>query len=242
VNGKDERQMTYDGGSHPHWSQNSEEIYFVGEDEDTCRVIAVSVYEDRRRVVATVPGRSPVLSPDGTRVLFSIGPWSETVLAVSSVDGSGLAQLAGGRSANSSVTSAWNGAWSRNGRKIAYTRGDSTGVLQVHMVGADGTGDRAMTRTTRERGSAQMPAWSPDGRRLAVQVSGGSRPPHIWIIDVATAEARTINVHEEDYADEAPAWFPDGDRLAFQSDRSGRMEVWIMRDDGSEPKQVTKRR
>jgi len=35
-----------------------------------------------------------------------------------------------------------------------------------------------------------------------------------------------------------PSFFPDG-RIAFQSDRSGRMEVWVMNGDGTGAKQIT---
>jgi TolB protein len=240
VDGRDERQTTFDGGGAPCWTRNSEEILFVGEGEDTCHVMAVPLEGGKPQVVAMVSGRRPMLSHDETRVLFEIGSWRSTILAVSKLDGSGLGRLAGGRSATGRPTTAWNGAWSPDGKRVAYTHGDSTGVLQVHVVNADGTGDRAITHTSTDEGSAQMPAWSPDGKRLAVQVSGGrDRLSHIWIIDVATTEARTLNPHTENYLDEAPAWFPDGKRLAFQSNRSGRMEIWTMKTDGSDGKQVT---
>jgi Tol biopolymer transport system component len=37
-----------------------------------------------------------------------------------------------------------------------------------------------------------------------------------------------------------PARFPDGKRIAYQSNRSGRMEVWVMNADGSDARQLTK--
>ena len=46
--------------------------------------------------------------------------------------------------------------------------------------------------------------------------------------------------HTERYLDETPAWFPDAKRLAFQSNRTGRMEIWVMNADGTVPRQVTR--
>ena len=33
----------------------------------------------------------------------------------------------------------------------------------------------------------------------------------------------------------APVWSPDGKRIAFLTDRTGRWEIWVMNDDGSNP-------
>jgi Tol biopolymer transport system component len=143
-------------GRMPRWS-GAGEILFAGAGADSGKVFVVAP-GGTPRAVANVRGRSPVLSPDGTHVLYLVGPWTSTAIAVADVDGSHARIVAGGR------TTAWNGAWSPDGKRIAYAYGDSSHVLQVHVVDADGTNDRAVTHATRDEGSAQMPAWSPDGR------------------------------------------------------------------------------
>lgn len=240
VDGAGERQLSHGGGHLPHWSGDGKEILFAGEDADSGRVTAMAPDADNARPVVNVLGRSPVLSPDGKQVLFLVGSWRATALMAAHVDGSGAIRLAGGHTADGGATTAWNGAWSPDGAQVAYTFGDSRGPLQVHVVNADASGDRALTHMSVDQGSAQMPAWSPDGSRLAFQLNGGrDKPAHIWIIDIATGAARMLNAHTAPYRDEVPAWFPDGKRIAFQSNRTGSMEVWVMNADGSRPHQVT---
>jgi Tol biopolymer transport system component len=233
ADGTGERRVTKGGAGSPSWSSDGRTIRFWGMGADSGKVFAVAPDGTDRRVIARVPGRSPRPSPAGNRVLFLIGPWSSTVTAVSNLDGSGVRRIAGGGG-----TTAWNGAWSPDGSRIAYTWGDSTRQLQVHIVNADGTGDRAATDVDPKEGSAQMPAWSPDGRRLAVQVNGAGMG-HIWVVDLDTGAARKLAAHTGHWLDEIPAWFPDGKRIAFQSDRSGRREVWVINADGSGLHQVT---
>jgi TolB protein len=149
-------------------------------------------------------------------------------------DGSGARRIAGGKA------TAWNGAWSPDSKRIAYTYGDSSRRLQVHVVGADGAVDAPVTHMSAEEGSAQLPAWSADGNRLAVQVNKISAGiAHIGTIDLATGNARKLAPHDEKFLDEIPSWFPDGQRIAFQSNRSGRTEVWVMDSDGTHLRQIT---
>ncbi|MFI5387702.1 MAG: hypothetical protein ACHQ50_16465 [Fimbriimonadales bacterium] len=223
-------------GRMPRWT-NDGEILFSGGGPDTGSVFAVNPDGGAPRRVASIPGRSPTLSPDGARVLYLVGPWTSTALAVADKDGSNVRILAGGRA------TAWNGAWSPDGMRVAYAYGDSTRLLQVHVVNSDGVGDRAVTSTTVDQGSAQLPAFSPDGRRLAMQVNNG--PAHsseIWVVDLSNGAIHRLSEPGLAYLDETPSWFPDGARLAFQSNRTGTMEVWLMNADGSNARQITGRR
>ena len=71
------------------------------------------------------------------------------------------------------------------------------------------------------------------------QQSQAKNSAHIWVVDVATGRAHILAAHDQPYADETPSWFPDGKRIAFQSNRTGRMEIWVMNVDGSKQRQVT---
>jgi WD40 repeat protein len=233
VDGSGERQISQSGAGTPRFSTDGRSILFAGPGADSGRVTAVPVNGGEGRVLASVSGRSPVLSPDGKRVAFLTGSWTATVTAIANADGSGVHPVAGG-----GRTTAWNAAWSPDSRRIAYTYGDSSHVLQVWVVDADGSDNHVVTHIDRAEGSTQMPAWSPDGRRLAVQVST-QHAGHIWVVDLTTGAARKLAAHDDSIADEVPAWFPDGKRIAFQSNRSGQEEIWMMNDDGTGLRQVT---
>jgi Tol biopolymer transport system component len=56
---------------------------------------------------------------------------------------------------------------------------------------------------------------------------------HIWLIDVDTGARRKLAAHDDrPYLDETPSYLADG-RIAIQSNRTGRMEIWIIGVDGS---------
>ena len=140
----------------------------------------------------------------------------------------------------------WGPAVSPDGAQVAFGRSVPGEGLNVWVMNLDGTSARAVTHLSDAEGHAQMPAWSPDGKRLAIQVSGrrggesGPEYGQIWIVELEGGKTTRLTPADAPYRDEVPAWFPDGSRLAFQSDRSGRMEIWTMNADGSKPRQVTR--
>ncbi len=122
---------------------------------------------------------------------------------------------------------------------IAYTGRDASGILHIYVMNADGSHPRQLTHIDAYEGQGQCPAWSPDGRRLAIQTTRKDHMGYVWIIDYPSGTAHKLAAHEATFADELPVWSPDGKRLAFQSNRSGRMEVWTMSADGTHLRQLT---
>ena len=224
----------------PQWVAGGLRIAFTLERGDTATLHTIALDGTDERIVATVAGKSPALSNDGRRLAYTVGSWTRNRLVVADPDGSNA------RALTDSSGGSFNLAWSPEGSKIACTRVDSTGHMQVWVIDAQGTGARPLTRFGPGDGRPQWPAWSSDGRRIAVQAGeydrqdrSRSRAP-LWVIDVGSGAATRLAAHQRAYLDETPSWFPDGRRLAFQSDRTGRMEIWVMNADGRRAQPLTR--
>jgi TolB protein len=106
-------------------------------------------------------------------------------------------------------------AWSPNGRKIAFTNGNSDLVV----MNADGRGKRIVSRASRIGGD-ERPQWSPDGKRLVFDVDyGGGNSLTLFVINVDGTGKHKLGVEGVD-----PDWSPDGSHIAF-SDFRGRVAV-----------------
>jgi Tol biopolymer transport system component len=72
---------------------------------------------------------------------------------------------------------------------------------------------------------AETPAWSADGRWIALQrrVDGNT---DIYVMRPDGSELRRVT--ESPALDEAPTWAHDGRRLYFQSDRDGPMHIYAV--------------
>jgi TolB protein len=221
----------------PRWSSQGKQVIFWSQVDNAVQLYAIDPDGKNQHPTARIPGRSPVLSPDGRRVSYSEGPFASSRLWVAGIDGSGARMLTDG---SAPVFIGW---WSPDGNRIAFARRNAEKVLQLWTMNDEGTDARQPARIAAEEGQSEWPAWSPDGRRIALQVdkhASSGTTGHIWIVDAQTGASKPIAAHKEPYLDETPSWFPDGKRIAFQSNRTGRMEVWTMNDDGSEQRQITK--
>jgi TolB protein len=238
ADGSGERQLTHTPGADGNvgWIANGKQILFSVFKNDRSHLYAIDPDGRNQRELADVPGRSPSLSPDGRQLLYMAGTWTATQLMVSAIDGTNARQITDGSSI------AWNSHWSPDGKLIAFTgRENPKSEITVFVMNADGSGRRQVTHVPAEEGGAQCPMWSRDGRWLAVQVNSRKHKnlANIWIVDVTTGAAHKLAPHTELYVDETPSWFPDGKHLAFQSNRTGKMEVWVMKRDGTGARQVT---
>jgi Tol biopolymer transport system component len=148
----------------------------------------------------------PEPSPDGTRVAFQTFGDREDIYA-SGADGSNPRLVVGGGGVYRQAR------WSPDGRRIAFysSRGASASVW---VVDADGGNLREVTRS--RAAPVIHPAWSPDGRMAASEVSPGTRsftfdPDQPW------DEARNLTVlpRPDPETQFIPwSWSPTGDRLA----------------------------
>ncbi|QDM40758.1 amidohydrolase family protein [Altererythrobacter sp. TH136] len=77
-----------------------------------------------------------------------------------------------------------------------------------------------------------QPDLSPDGRTLAFAILGD-----IYVLGANGGRARAITHGLP--VDTQPAFSPDGRWIAFLSDRSGAENLWVMRPDGKDARQVT---
>jgi Tol biopolymer transport system component len=74
------------------------------------------------------------------------------------------------------------------------------------------------------------PRISPDGRRVAVEVT--AEGDDIWVIDLRRGTPSRLTFDGAE--DETPAWSPDGEWIAYASDRSGQQRtIFRKRADGS---------
>jgi Tol biopolymer transport system component/DNA-binding SARP family transcriptional activator len=108
---------------------------------------------------------------------------------------------------------------SRDGQWLAYDSNlgaGSGGRAQIFKVRL---GTRTPTLVTRD-GSG--PQWSPDGREIAF-LNGGT-----WVVSADGTGATQLTRPPSGRYDNFAFWSPDGLRLAFWSNRSGRLEVWVL--------------
>jgi dipeptidyl aminopeptidase/acylaminoacyl peptidase len=130
-------------------------------------------------------------------------------------------------------------AWSPDGRQIAFVRYDERGKTErcdpcyqaarsIYLMDADGS------NVVLRAAGFHSPAWSPDGRSLAV--ARGECGPECEVYVLSATDDGTPPVRLADRADD-PAWSPDGTKIAFVSrlrEGDDGDALHVMNADGSE--------
>ena len=125
-------------------------------------------------------------------------------------------------------------ALSSNGT-LVYTRGHPT----QHLVSVDLATRQATALTSEDRDHLSpwsgAPRFSPDGRRVAVNVismRGDTTISDIWTVDVTSKTFTRLSSIGNVVA---PEWTPDGRRVLFSTWYENKSTIWSQLADGSQP-------
>ena len=212
----------------PNWSSDNSKLAFVSYRPNPEVVIFSTV--DGSRIpfpFFNTLASTPAISPSGTEIAFSMRTaGGNSNIHIAALDGSNLRSLTNSKDIETSP------AWSPSGRQIAYIAGMPG---QIFIRDVDGSNLR---RISREGGDSDAVSWSPDGRWIAFHWKPRRSVNYdIFVADVATGVIRQIT--SGNGSNQSPSWAPSSRHLAFQSNRSGSWQIYTMRMDRTEVRQIT---
>jgi Tol biopolymer transport system component len=160
-------------------------------------------------------------------------------------DGSNPVNLTAASEANDEIAN-----WRADGRKIVFQSDRDTPFnppvpimerpdYELFAMNADGSSPRQLTFNEIDD---EDPARSPDGRRIAFRRDlnpvPGETDYDIFVMNVNGRGERNLT-NSPGVHDDHPNWSPDGRRIAFVSERDGDLEIYSMRPNGSNVRQLT---
>ncbi len=125
-------------------------------------------------------------------------------------------------------------SWSQDGQWLAYVsfegRRSSVYVQRVR--------DGQRSRVSARAGINGAPAFSPDGKKLALTLGGTGGNADIYVLDLASQGLARIT--DDPAIDTEAVWASDGQSLFFTSDRAGGPQIYqIGVRPGDKPKRIT---
>ena len=180
---------------------------------------------------------NPVWSPDGGYLYFASDRGGSMNLWRVAIDEESGETLAPPEPITTPATSLAHMSVSGDGRSIAYSSVLVTVNIQRHSIDPS-TGMPIGQPTWVTTGSRRWvsPDPSQDGERV-VFYSLAQPEGHIYVAGIDGTGLRRVT--GDSAVDRVPRWSPNGDWIAFFSNRSGPLDMWKIRADGSDLTQLT---
>jgi Tol biopolymer transport system component len=170
---------------------------------------------------------APAFSPDGTQIAFikESHASGQQHLWLMNRDGSDGVDVTG---------AGWNAidpSWSPDGTRIAFVSSKS-GEKALHIYSFTDGSDYQVTYGTPHPNGRNT--WSPDGGTLAFYSE--EEPNQIYSVSIDGTHLTRLT---QSGTNLAPCFSPDGNWIVFASYMDGELDLYIMRNDGSEVTQIT---
>ena len=190
--------------------------------------------QDMRRLTDVGAYEVSYTAANEGQLVFSARPGERVSIYRSPISGGSVTNLTGFDSDN------WEPAFSKSGQRIAFVSSREPFDWEIYVMNSDGTGVSRLTNDDPARNT--MPAWSPDGTRIAfVTVEGCGRASCPSAIRVMSSDGSNIKplVYVGGKTVAHPAWSPDGGRIAFASDRDGSIDIFVVNANGTNLRNLT---
>jgi len=129
-------------------------------------------------------------------------------------------------------------AWSPDGAELAFTR-DVSAVDATDVLAVTANGHRVRDLTLGFATYNMDPAWSPNGRRIALAI--GAHGGAIAVMNADGTSRRALDSTSTGFSLESPSWSPDGRWIVYSTDFGNgtpKRGIFLVRPNGRDSHQI----